>query len=99
MVRREIGPAGPYTARRRASPGGAAQDVARRAREHGGPKSFDKIRNDFGVNAIALAGALASVGDPGHVDSVVAKVKTARERIGTIARANSLVPLPSATNS
>ena len=61
-------------------------------------KSFDKIRNHFGVNAIALAGALASLGDPGHLASVVEKVKSARERIGAIARANGLVPLPSGTN-
>ena len=56
-------------------------------------KSFDKIRNHFGVNAIALAGALASLADPGHLASVVAKVKAARERIGAIARANGLAPL------
>jgi histidinol-phosphate aminotransferase len=61
-------------------------------------RSFDKIRNHFGVNAIALAGALASLDDPGHLVSVVARVKTAREDIATIARANGLRPLPSATN-
>lgn len=61
-------------------------------------QSFDKIRNHFGVNAIALAGALASVHDPGHLISVAAKVRAARECIGTMARANGLEPLPSATN-
>ena len=61
-------------------------------------KSFDKIRNHFGVNLIAQAGALASLGDPGHLASVVARVAAARERIGAIARANGLAPLPSGTN-
>ena len=61
-------------------------------------QSFDKIRNHFGVNAIALAGALASLEDAEHLGSVVAKVKAARERIGAIARASGLAPLPSATN-
>jgi histidinol-phosphate aminotransferase len=61
-------------------------------------RSFDKIRNHFGVNAIALAGALASLEDREHLASVVAKVAAARERIGAIARASGLVPLASATN-
>jgi histidinol-phosphate aminotransferase len=60
--------------------------------------SFDKIRNHFGVNLIAQAGALASLGDPEHLASVVARVKAARERIAAIARANGLAPLPSAAN-
>jgi histidinol-phosphate aminotransferase len=61
-------------------------------------KSFDKIRNHFGVNRIATAGALASLDDPGHLASVVVKVRAARERIGAIARANGLEPLPSGAN-
>ena len=61
-------------------------------------KSFDKIRNHFGVNAIALAGALASLDDPDHLASVVGRVRAAREGIAAIARANGLQPLPSATN-
>jgi histidinol-phosphate aminotransferase len=61
-------------------------------------QSFDRIRNHFGVNAIALAGARASLEDPGHLASVVAKVRAARERIAAIARANGLAPLASATN-
>ena len=61
-------------------------------------RSFDKIRNHFGVNLVAQAGALASLGDPGHLASVVAHVTAARERIAAIARTNGLVPLPSATN-
>jgi histidinol-phosphate aminotransferase len=61
-------------------------------------KSFDKIRNHFGVNLIAQVGALASLKDTAHLTSVVEKVAAARERIATIARANGLKPLPSAAN-
>lgn len=61
-------------------------------------KSFDKIRNHFGVNLIAQVGALASLQDTAHIAGVVEKVAAARERIATIARANGLKPLPSAAN-
>lgn len=61
-------------------------------------RSFDKIRNHFGVNRVAQAGALASLGDAAHLASVVDRVRAARERIGQIARASGLVPLPSAAN-
>jgi histidinol-phosphate aminotransferase len=61
-------------------------------------RSFDKIRNHFGVNRIAQAGALASLGDPDHLPAVVRRVEAARIRIGAIARANGLEPLPSGTN-
>lgn len=61
-------------------------------------KSFDKIRNHFGVTRIAQAGALASLQDTDHLAGVVAKVAAARERIAAIARANDLQPLPSAAN-
>ena len=61
-------------------------------------KSFDKIRNHFGVNRIAQVGALASLQDTAHLAGVVEKVAAARERIATIARANGLKPLPSAAN-
>jgi histidinol-phosphate aminotransferase len=61
-------------------------------------QSFDKIRNHFAVNAMALADALASLDDPDHLASVVQQVRTARERISAIARTNGLDPLPSGTN-
>jgi histidinol-phosphate aminotransferase len=61
-------------------------------------KSFDKIRNHFGVNRIAQAGALAALGDGAHLKWVLDQVATARDRIAAIARANGLSPLPSATN-
>jgi histidinol-phosphate aminotransferase len=61
-------------------------------------KSFDKIRNHFGVNRIAQVGALASLQDSAHLAGVVEKVAAARGRIAAIARANGLKPLPSAAN-
>lgn len=61
-------------------------------------RSFDKIRNHFGVNLIAQIGALASLQDTAHLASVVGKVAAAHERIAAIARANGLKPLVSAAN-
>jgi len=61
-------------------------------------RSFDKIRNHFGVTLIAQAGALASLQDTAHLASVVCKVAAARERIAAIATASGLKPLPSAAN-
>jgi len=61
-------------------------------------KSFDKIRNHFGVNRIAQAGALAALQDQAYVREVAAKVAAARARIAAIARANGLEALPSAAN-
>lgn len=60
--------------------------------------ALDKVRNHFGVNRIAQAGALAALEDRGWLDSVIAKVAQGRKRLGEIARANGLTPLPSATN-
>lgn len=61
-------------------------------------RQFEKIRNHFGVNAVAQAGALASLGDPSHLAHVRAQVERARGQIVGIARALQLKPLPSATN-
>ncbi|MDH3451081.1 MAG: pyridoxal phosphate-dependent aminotransferase [Gammaproteobacteria bacterium] len=61
-------------------------------------KSFDKLRNHFGVNRLAQAGALASLADREHLHEVVHKVARARERIAAIAQENQLRPLPSAAN-
>ncbi|MEZ5831384.1 MAG: pyridoxal phosphate-dependent aminotransferase [Dongiaceae bacterium] len=66
--------------------------------EAGVIKSFDKIRNHFGVNRIAQAGALAALEDEAHLQWVLDQVAAARDRIASIARANGLSPLPSATN-
>ena len=59
---------------------------------------FDRVRNHFGVNRVAQAGALASLADEGHIASVVARVERARARISAIAAGNGLRALPSATN-
>lgn len=61
-------------------------------------KSFDKVRNHFGMSRISQAGALAAFEDAAWLEDVIALVSEARERIGTIAKANGLTPLPSATN-
>ncbi|WP_410218148.1 pyridoxal phosphate-dependent aminotransferase [Paracoccus sp. (in: a-proteobacteria)] len=59
---------------------------------------FDRIRNHFGVNRIAQAGALAALADQGWLAHVVAEVHAARDRIAEIGAANGLTPLPSAAN-
>jgi len=61
-------------------------------------KSFDKVRNHFGVNRLAQVAAPAALADQAYLRDVISKVKAARERIGATARANDLTPLPSATN-
>jgi histidinol-phosphate aminotransferase len=60
--------------------------------------AFDRVRNHFGVNRVAQAGALASLADEGHIASVVGRVEAARVRIAAIAAENGLRALPSATN-
>jgi histidinol-phosphate aminotransferase len=59
---------------------------------------FEKVRNHFGVNKVAQAGALAALADTDHLARVVAGVTAARDRIAAIAAANGLRALPSATN-
>ncbi|MBB4273708.1 pyridoxal phosphate-dependent aminotransferase [Rhizobium mongolense] len=60
--------------------------------------AFDKIRNHFGMNRLATAAALAALKDQAYLAEVVGNIHAARERIASIARANQLSPLPSATN-
>lgn len=60
--------------------------------------AFDRIRNHFGVNRIAQAGALAALEDQGWLAHVVAEVAAARSRIAQIGADNGLTALPSATN-
>ncbi|WP_265499123.1 pyridoxal phosphate-dependent aminotransferase [Paracoccus beibuensis] len=59
---------------------------------------FDRIRNHFGVNRIAQAGALAALADQGWLAHVVAEVAAARDRIAHIGAVSGLTALPSATN-
>jgi histidinol-phosphate aminotransferase len=66
--------------------------------EAGVIKSFDKIRNHFGVNRIAQAGALAALEDEMHLQWVLDEVRASRARIASITSASGLAPLPSATN-
>ncbi|WP_299358029.1 pyridoxal phosphate-dependent aminotransferase [uncultured Paracoccus sp.] len=61
-------------------------------------RAFDRVRNHFGVNAIAQAGALAALQDGDWLDRTIGQVAAARDRIAAIARDNGLTPLPSATN-
>lgn len=60
--------------------------------------ALDKVRNHFGVNRLAQAGALASLGDEGFVRSVVEQVEKGRDEYGALARELGTVALPSATN-
>lgn len=59
---------------------------------------FDKIRNHFGVNRVAQAGALAALHDPDYLSQTLKKVDQGRARIAQIAQDNGLKPLPSAAN-
>ncbi|PIV80172.1 MAG: histidinol-phosphate aminotransferase [Rhodobacteraceae bacterium CG17_big_fil_post_rev_8_21_14_2_50_63_15] len=61
-------------------------------------RSFDKIRNHFGMNRMAQAGALAALGDHGWLAHVQAEVRRARDGIARIAGENGLGVIPSAAN-
>jgi len=60
--------------------------------------AFNKVRNHFGMNRAAQAGALAALGDAGWLAHVQGEIAQARTRIADIARDNGLSPLPSAAN-
>ncbi|WP_170465921.1 pyridoxal phosphate-dependent aminotransferase [Ruegeria arenilitoris] len=60
--------------------------------------AFNKVRNHFGMNRTAQAGALAALQDSDWLDHVQTKITEARTQISRIARENGLIPLPSATN-
>lgn len=59
---------------------------------------FERIRNHFGMNRAAQAGALAALADQDWLARTKARVAASRDEITRIARANGLTPLPSATN-
>ncbi len=61
-------------------------------------QAFDKVRNHYGINRAGQLGALASLADQAYLADAVARIVRARDRISALARANGLVPLPSATN-
>ena len=60
--------------------------------------AFNKVRNHFGMNRAAQAGALAALQDSDWLEHVQSRIANAREQISRIARENGLTPLPSATN-
>ena len=60
--------------------------------------AFNKVRNHFGMNRAAQAGALAALADEDWLVEVTSKIAASRDRIAEIARQNGLTPLPSATN-
>ncbi len=59
---------------------------------------FNKVRNHFGMCRISQEGALAALQDTAWLAHIQNEVDTARQRIGAIAQANGLTPLPSAAN-
>lgn len=60
--------------------------------------AFDRVRNHFGMNRMAVAGALAALDDRAWLAHVRDEVAAARARIAEIAAANRLGALPSSTN-
>ncbi len=60
--------------------------------------AFHKVRNHFGMNRAAQAGALAALQDQEWLAQTLDRVSRARDRIGQIAADNGLTPLPSAAN-
>ena len=61
-------------------------------------KSFDKIRNHFGMNRASQAAALAALGDQDWLELTRERVAKARQRIADIAAQNGMTAIPSATN-
>lgn len=61
-------------------------------------QSFNKIRNHFGMNRAAQAGALAALNDQDYLAQTLNQVAEARTRIAKIAAENGLSALPSVTN-
>ena len=61
-------------------------------------RAFDKIRNHFGMNRFALAGALAALGDSEWPEEVIRLTAQARDEITRIAQDNGLTTVSSATN-
>ncbi|MFK5977645.1 MAG: pyridoxal phosphate-dependent aminotransferase [Rhizobiaceae bacterium] len=61
-------------------------------------RRFEKVRNHFGMNRVALEGALAALKDQDYLVEVVGKIVDAREKIAEIAGKHGFKPIPSATN-
>ena len=61
-------------------------------------KSFDKIRNHFGMNRTAQLAALASVKDKNHISEVRKKVKSSISSLSEIAIENKCLPVDTYAN-
>jgi histidinol-phosphate aminotransferase len=61
-------------------------------------RTFDKVRNHYGINRVGQIGALAALGDQAFLKRAVLEIARARDRIAEIALENGLTPLPSAAN-
>ena len=61
-------------------------------------EAFHKVRNHFGMNRAAQAGALAALEDQSYLGNVQKQIIQARNHIAQVARDSGLTPLPSATN-
>lgn len=60
--------------------------------------AFHKVRNHFGMNRSAQAGALAALADQKWLAKVLRDIAAARDNIAQIAQEHELKPLPSAAN-
>lgn len=59
---------------------------------------FEKVRDHYGMNRTAEIGAIAALADQDWLARTVAQTEAARNRIASIAVANGLAPIASATN-
>ncbi|MDW6021185.1 pyridoxal phosphate-dependent aminotransferase [Mesorhizobium sp. BAC0120] len=59
---------------------------------------FEKIRNHYGTSRMAQIAGVAALADQAYLGEVQKKVAAGRDKISATARANGLVPIPSATN-
>jgi histidinol-phosphate aminotransferase len=66
--------------------------------EAGVIRDFEKVRNHYGVNRMALVACEAALADQAWLGKVVRKVEAGRQRIAEIAAQNGLAAIPSATN-
>ena len=61
-------------------------------------KSFNKIRNHFGMNRTAQLAALASIKDKKHISVVRKKVRDSLSSLASIANENNCLPIESYAN-
>lgn len=59
---------------------------------------YNKVRDHFGVNVMAQKAALAALGDTAWLAQTLDDIAQSKQRISTIAQANGLTPIASATN-